>query len=89
MRMTHVSLLAAAASLALLSLAPSVAANPPDPQLWVGCTVTVNNGAGESCHVGSTHEEKGASCGTTDCTHLYLQCSFGSGPGPSYPPRCT
>jgi hypothetical protein len=89
MRITIVSLLAAAASLAVLSLAPSAAASPPDPQLWMGCSVAINNGVGESCHVGSFHEEEGASCGTTHCTSLSLHCWFSSGPGPSYPPRCT
>jgi hypothetical protein len=89
MRMTLVSLLAAAASLAVLSLAPSAAASPPEPQLWMGCSVTVDNGAAESCHVGSFHEAEGVSCGTTECTNLYLNCWFSSGPGPSYPPRCT
>jgi hypothetical protein len=89
MRMTLVSLLAAAASLAVLSFVPSAAASPPNPQLWMGCSVTVNNGAGESCYVGGFHEAEGASCGTTDCTNLYLHCWFSSGPGPAYPPRCT
>jgi len=55
----------------------------------MGCSATVDNGVGESCHVGSLSEEKAVSCGTTHCTSLYVTCWFSTGPGPAYPPRCT